>query len=413
MEKWYTEEHFGMFIHWGIYALLGKGEWARFYDDTYVDPMQFDPKHFDPDAWAQMAWDAGMRYVVFTTKHHDGFCMFDSHYTDYKVTNTPFGKDVTRMVVESFRKRGLKIGLYHSLIDWHHPHYRPDLNHPAGRNGETDFPEVQDELYRKYLYDSVEQLMTEYGKIDILFWDYCTQWKTPQYFDPDRLVAMIRRHQPHILINDRMTFDRNTDFAYTGDYKTPECCVPNTPPSRYWETCASATASWGYLADDHTEKDVNAFTAGLMACIAQGGNLLLNFSPDADGQITKEGVSMLDKLKVWHDHNGEAIHGTHKSSFPAPFMHCMVQKGKYVYLYIPFQPMAHILLPEMRGVCKSATVLRTGEECPVSGWGLEHATPFEYRLTPKPAQLQPGDVVRIETDEAMLFTKEVYNGSMQ
>lgn len=413
MEKWYTQEHFGMFIHWGIYALLGKGEWARFSNDEYVDPMNFNPQDFNPDEWAEMAWNAGMRYVVFTTKHHDGFCMFDSKYTDYKVTNTPFGKDVTRMVVDAFRKKGIKIGLYHSLIDWHHPHYRPDRNHPAGKNGEQDFPNVNDDIYREYLYNSVEQLMTEYGKIDILFWDYCTRWKNPQYFDPDRLLSMIRKHQPHILINDRMTFDRNIDYAYTGDYKTPECCIPNTPPSQYWETCASVNASWGYLREDHIEKDVNAFTAGLMACISKGGNLLINFAPDENGKITSEGIKMMKQLKEWHDNNGEAIHGTHKTSITPPYMHCMVQKDNYVYLYIPFQPMAHIILPEMRGRCKSAVVLRTGEECRCGSWGLEHAAPYEYRLLPNPAQLIAGDIVRIELSDEVERKIEIHDGSMQ
>ncbi len=413
MQDWFTKEHFGLFIHWGIYSQLGHGEWARFGDDRYIDPGEFDPKRFDPDEWAALAWDAGMRYVVFTTKHHDGFCMFDSHYTDYKVTNTPFGKDAARMVVEAFRKRGFRIGLYHSIIDWHHPHYRPDRNHPAGRNGETDFPGVKDELYREYLYNSVEQLMTEYGKIDILFWDYCTQWKTPEYFDPERLFAMIRRHQPDILINDRMTFDRNTDFRWTGDYRTPECAVPNSPPSRYWETCVSATASWGYTVSDTTRKDVLGFTAGLMACIAKGGNLLVNCAPDGDGVLIPNSAALLKDLAAWHRVNGEAIHGTHKAEVEAPFMHCMTQRGKYLYLYIPFEPMGHILLPGLRGRCEKAILLRTGEECRMRHWGLEDSPPDEYRLTPGAGQLKPGDVVRIELCDAPAVDDELSTGEMK
>jgi len=412
MKNWFTDARFGMFIHWGKYSLAGNGEWAEFSGRDGGSPENFNPKNFNPDEWAELAWNAGMRYVVFTTKHHDGFCMFDSKYTDYKVTNTPFGKDVTRMVFDAFRKKGFRIGVYHSLIDWHHPHYLPDKNDPRGRNGETDFPDVVEGVYQKYLYDSVEQLMTEYGKIDILFWDYCTEWKRPEYFNPDELIAMIRKHQPDILINDRMTIDRNSHRKYIGDYRTPECAVPNSAPSEVWEACASATSSWGYVNGDNTYKSAETVATALMGCVSKNGNLLLNFAPDGDGVIRENAVKTMKELAVWFKNNGEAVYGCHKSEIPTPYMYCLTQKGRYVYLYLPFIPIGHIMVPELRGRSSKAVLLRTGSECQVSMWGLDHAMPFECRIVPS-KDAMPGDVIRIELDGTYEDNDSDNDGSMK
>ena len=412
LKKWFTDARFGMFIHWGKYALTGNGEWAEFSGRDGGSPENFNPQHFDPDQWAELAWNAGMRYIVFTTKHHDGFCMFDSKYTDYKVTNTPFGKDVTRMVFDAFRKKGFRIGVYHSLIGWHHPHYLPDRNDPRGKNGETNFPNVIDGVYQKYLYDSVEQLMTEYGKIDILFWDYCTEWKRPEYFKPDELLAMIRKHQPDIIINDRMTVDRTTHHKYAGDYRTPECAVPNRAPSEMWEACASATSSWGYIKGDNTYKSAETVATALMGCVSKNGNLLLNFAPDGDGVIQENAVRTMKELAVWFQNNGEAVYGCHKSEIPAPDLYCLTQKGKYIYLYLPFVPIGHIMVPALRGRSSRAVLLRTGKECNVSMWGLDHAMPFECRIVPD-RDVRPGDVIRIELDGTYFENDSDKDGSMK
>ena len=412
MEKWFTDARFGMFIHWGKYALAGKGEWIEFGGESGGDPKDFNPKNFNPDEWAELAWNAGMRYIVFTTKHHDGFCMFDSKYTDYKVTNTPFGKDVTRMVFDAFRKKGFKIGVYHSLIDWHHPHYLPDGNHPLGRNGETDFPDVVDGIYQEYLYNSVEQLMTEYGKIDILYWDYCTEWKTPHYFEPKKLISMIKKHQPHIIINDRMVIDRITHHAYTGDYRTPECTIPNQAPSKYWEMCASATSSWGYNSSDKTYKSAETIATALMGCVALDGNMLLNFAPDADGKIQENGIRTLKEMAEWYKYNGEAVFGCGKAEIPAPNMHCMTQKGDYLYLFIPFMPIGSILMPYLCGRADYAVNLRTGQEYDISMWGRDHAMPHECRLIVKD-DVKIGDVIKIHLVDDVEKVDILTDGSMK
>ena len=178
---WFTNARFGMFIHWGIYAIPAAGEWIYanrdWEDGEYQSFMkQFNPVDYDPVQWAELAKAAGMKYVVFTTKHHDGFCMFDSKYTDYKIANTPYGKDVTRMLAEAFRAAGLKIGFYHSLPDWTHPGYADEESPEFMQHKilHTPTPE-QRRAFLDYLYNNVEQLMTGYGKIDLLFFDYTSR----------------------------------------------------------------------------------------------------------------------------------------------------------------------------------------------------------------------------------------------
>ena len=393
---WFREARLGMFIHWGIYALEGRGEWARFSGPEHGGrPEEFNPRNFHPEFWAECAWNAGMRYLVFTTKHHDGFCMFDSHYTDYKVTNTPFGKDVTAMVADAFRERGFRIGFYHSLIDWHHPDYLPDRNDPRGKNGETEFPSVRPGVYQKYLYDSVEQLMTEYGRIDLLFWDYCSPWKNPDYFDPDPLLAMIRSHQPEILINDRMTFNRTAEYAYTGDYFTPECTIPSQPPGSRWETCVTTNSSWGYRSGDPVRKPAEAFIAGVVGCVSNGGNLLMNFGPDADGNLPDHGIRVMHELGEWIRINGEAVYGCGPSDFRAGPLTLLTQNGERVYLYFPVAPMGHVMLPNLRDKACRAVLLRTGEEQNLSSWGLVYSPLNEIRLIPTPS-VRAHDVIRID-----------------
>ena len=395
MKHWFEESRFGFFIHWGIYSQTAQGEWARYRSEELGgNPATFNPINFNPQSWAELAWNAGMRYVVFTTKHHDGFCMFDSHYTDFKITNTPYQKDVTKELVEAFRDKGLKIGFYHSLIDWHHPHYLPDHDHPQGKNGETQFPAVNSNIYRKYLFDSVHQLMTEYGKIDLLFWDYCTRWKTPQYFDPDKLLQMIRTEQPDIIINDRMTYDRITDYKYICDYRTPEVAIPTIPPSSKWETCATTNGAWGYNEHAPLKTQPEAFQAGLVACVANNGNLLLNVGPDSLGQIPDHSTKVLRSLAQWMTWASEAIHGCGRASFTPPPLGIYTQKGKHLYLYLPVHPMAHFILPDLRDKAVAATLLRTGENVTLSSWGLEHACPNDVRLIPPPS-IQAHDIVKI------------------
>ncbi len=402
---WFREARFGLFLHWGIYSIPAKGEWT-YANDTwdsgeYEKLMhQFNPVDFDPVHWAELAKAAGMKYVVFTTRHHDGFCMFDSHYTEYKITNTPYGKDVTRMLADAFRAAGLRVGFYHSLPDWTHPGWSDQespeyIKHKVMKN-------VSPEAYQKYLdllYHHIEQLMTEYGKIDLLFLDYTSRYKSDEdYYDRERLLEMIYRNQPEILVNDRLSYYKDNVRDY--DYYTPEICIPNQPQQVKgkdvsWETCCTMNGHWGYCDTDLDYKPLETLTGGLVGCVAQNGNFLLNIGPDAKGHFPKMAIQRLKKLADWYSSNGEAIIGGGKSEFTPPFGTCYTQKGSSLYLYFIQQPMGDVILPELKGRIKKITLLRTGEEVEcINHWGFELLKPNEQRIRPNTAK--SGDILKID-----------------
>jgi len=401
---WFVEARFGLFLHWGIYAIPARGEWTFAQDKwepgTYRALMnEFNPVGFDPAEWARLAKAAGMKYVVFTTRHHDGFCMFDSHYTDYKITNTPYGKDVTRMLVNAFRTEGLRIGFYHSLPDWTHPGWSdeesPEFIHTKKLH------EVTESAHREYLEllcRHLEQLMTEYGRIDLLFLDYTSRYKAGQdYYDRERLLEMIYRHQPEIMVDDRLAYYKEDvrDF----DYYTPEICVPNQPQRVKgkpvpWESCCTLNDHWGYCDTDFNYKPLSTLTGGLIGCVSQNGNLLLNIGPDANGRFPEPAVAKLRELAEWNRTNGEAVSGAGKSEFRPPYAGCYTQKGKTLYVYLLQQPMGDVILPQLKGKIERITLLRTGEPVAmVDDWGGELLLPDEQRIRPRSAKV--GDVLKI------------------
>jgi len=242
---WFREARFGMFIHWGIYSIPAKGEWS-YANDKYApgeyeaNAKRFNPVNYNPREWAKLAKSAGMKYAVLTSRHHDGFCMFDSHFTDYKITKSPYGKDAVREFLEAFRAEGLKVGLYHSLPDWTHPGYA-DTESPGCIRGGKKTPHVptpeQYASFTNLVYNHVNQLTTEYGKLDLLFLDYTSQTKANvDCFGRDRLLEMIYSNQPDILVNDRLSYykDNCRDFdcgkvrsggprRFRADKRSPRC----------------------------------------------------------------------------------------------------------------------------------------------------------------------------------------------
>lgn len=388
--KWFTDARFGMFIHWGIYSILGKGEWTLFndgheYSEYEKHVQQFNPKDFDPEAWAELAWNAGMRYVVFTTKHHDGFCMFDSKYTDYKVTNSPYGKDITAELINAFRKRGLKIGFYHSLVDWRHPHFIPDAEHPLWQRGERSFPGRDLKIYQEYLYNTVEQLMTDYGKIDVLFFDYTSKYKDFSEWNPERLLEMVYRLQPEILVNDRLNHEKK---VLLGDYCTPEISLPNAPitlggKERIWETCMTLNNNWGYSATDDKWKTPATVIQALVHCVCRNGNLLLNVGPDSSGKIPNESVRILREVAEWMKYASPSIHGAGMADMKAPYPHYYTQNGKKLFMHMTCSPMGDIILPEGDGLIKSASYLKDKSEVQIiTHWGKELLKRGELRIRP-------------------------------
>ena len=239
--QWYVEARFGMFLHWGLYSIPARGEWMRSFekltDEEYERYFrEFDPVDYDPKKWAKAAKEAGMRYMVLTAKHHDGFCLFDSRYTDFKATNTPAGRDLVREFLEAFRAEGLKVGLYYSLLDWHHedyPHFS-DGAHPMYHNPAYTDEGREWERYVEYLHNQVRELCTNYGKIDILWFDYSFGEYSGEKWEATKLVNMVRELQPGVIIDNRLevsgaglgSLASGNPLPYHGDFVSPEQIIP-------------------------------------------------------------------------------------------------------------------------------------------------------------------------------------------
>ncbi|KRE32318.1 alpha-L-fucosidase [Paenibacillus sp. Soil724D2] len=318
--EWFTHDRFGMFIHWGLYSLAARHEWLQSreklsgeqYSQKYF--KRFDPDLYDPDLWAQLASDAGMKYFVVTTKHHEGFCLWDSKLTDYKATNSPAGRDVLRPMVDAFRKRDMKVGLYYSLLDWHHPHYTVDPKHPlrfdanniAG-NTTLDFTN-----YRNYLYGQTKELLTDFGQVDLLFYDFSfpeengLAGKGKEDWGSEELVRMIRTLQPNILLNDRLQVG--------GDITTPEQYMPTkwvqvNGKRVVWETCHTFSGSWGYHREEESWKSVELLIKMMIDTVSKGGNLLLNVGPTGRGEFDERAVDRLKGMGEWMKRHNRSIYG--------------------------------------------------------------------------------------------------------
>jgi len=332
--KWWTDARFGMFIHWGLYAQAARHEWVKKYerisDEDYQKYFEiFNPDLFDPSEWAKKAKAAGMKYAVITTKHHEGFDMFASEYTDYNVMNTPYGKDIIKHWVDAFRAEGLGVGFYYSLIDWHHPEYTIDRVHPQSASSKEEYDELNKgrdmNIYREYLKNQVREILTNYGKIDILWLDY----SFPGEFGKGRddwgsveLMKMVRELQPGIIVNDRADLK---DYWGGWDFTTPEQFKVDKWPEENgvripWETCQTFSGSWGYYRDENTWKDNKQLLVLLIESVSKGGNLLLNVGPTARGTFDYRADNALAKMGEWMQYNSRSIYNCTQApdEFEAP-----------------------------------------------------------------------------------------------
>ena len=330
IEMW-KDARFGMFIHWGPITLKGTEiGWSRGkevpieeYDALY---KRFNPVNFDAEAWVKLAKDAGMKYIIFTSKHHDGFCMFDTKYTDYKITSleTPFHKNpkanIAKEVFSSFRKQGFGIGAYFSKPDWHSPDYWAPEFPPLDRNVNYD-PEKYPERWKKFAqftYNQIEELMTGYGSIDILWldggWVRPSKSQTPESLTWTKrilnqdvnmagIAGMARKLQPGLIVVDRSV------HGQFEDYHTPEQQVPDKPLPYYWETCMTMANSWSWAYND-TYKPTNKIIHLLIDIVSKGGNFLLNIGPDPTGDLDETAYSRLHEIGAWMKVNSQAIYGS-------------------------------------------------------------------------------------------------------
>ncbi len=388
---WFTNDRFGMFIHWGLYSMPARHEWVRNQEKISNEAYQkyfdrFNPDLYDPKAWAKMAKDAGMKYFVITTKHHEGFCLWDSKHTDYKAPNTPCGKDLLKPMVEAFRAEGIKVGFYYSLIDWHHPEFTVDRIHPMRENQEERAKNAKRDMkkYAKYMRDQVRELLTQFGRIDVIWFDFSytgEDGKGHEDWESEKLVKMIRELQPEIMIDNRL------DLPDVGDFQTPEQFQPRAGLTDeqgnpvVWEACQTFSGSWGYHRDEMSWREPQELIGTLIDSVSKGGNLLLNVGPTARGEFDCRAQSRLAAIAKWMHFNSRSIHGCGAApkefACPSGCKYTYNAKERKLYLHILSWPYKNINLEGLPLVEKVAYAqfLHDGSEVLFKGleeWQKKH-----------------------------------------
>lgn len=365
---WFVHDRFGMFIHWGLYSLPARHEWVmnheRITNEDYKKYFDhFDPDLYDPKEWAAYAKKAGMKYAVLTTKHHEGFCLFDSEYTDFKATNTKAGRDLVKEYVDAFRAEGIKIGFYYSLLDWHHPDFTTDYHHPRRDDTKEEierFNKGRDmKRYAQYIRDQVTELLTNYGKIDLLWFDF-SYVKGKDDWESEKLIKLIRSIQPEIIINNRLGIDQD---IWTPEQYQPEEWITDDKGQRVvWEGCQTFSGSWGYHRDEKTWKSPEQLIKMLINSVACGGNLIMNVGPTSRGYFDKRAVNALDVYAEWMKYNSKSIYGCTQSEFTTPNDARYTQNGKMLYLHIFSYPFINMTLKGMAGKIEYMQFLHDGSE---------------------------------------------------
>ena len=345
---WWREARFGLFIHWGLYAIPA-GEWKERTDHaewiltTAQIPVaeyekfasRFNPVKFNPAEWVKTAKDAGMKYIVITSKHHDGFCLFDSKRTDYDVMDaTPFKRDILKELADECRRQGIRMCWYHSIMDWHHPDYLPRRRWESRSEDGADF-----DRYGEYMKGQVKELLTNYGEIGVMWFDgeWERTWTRERGID---LYDYVRSMAPDVIINNRVgkgragmagTYDPE---RASGDFGTPEQEIPATGLGYDWETCMTMNDHWGYNKNDHNWKSAKDLIQKLVDIASKGGNFLLNVGPTAEGLFPQESIDRLKAMGDWMRTNGKSIYGTTASQFENLEWGRSTTKDHTLYLHV-------------------------------------------------------------------------------
>jgi len=365
---WYGEAKFGMFIHWGPYSVASvEASWPimepeaawHITEPEYVSLYKrFNPVQYDPAAWVELAKQAGQRYMVITTKHHDGFCMFDSALTDYKITNTPYGKDGIAMLAKAAHEAGMPLGFYYSPPDMHHPGYRDTTKLVKDSwHGDPSRPEWAS--YLDYMEGQLRELLTKYGPVALIWFDGLAR---EDKYQGQRFINLIHELQPATLINNRIGVD--------GDFVTPEQQIPDRVPTKsgteefqLWETCMTINDTWAYNKNDQHYKSVKALIQDLANVASKGGNFLLDVGPTPEGTIQPEFVERLQAMGEWIKVNGDSIYGTTYGPWQNLPFGKTTAKGKAIYLHVfdwPSKP--ELELPAITSRVSRVTLLATGHK---------------------------------------------------
>jgi alpha-L-fucosidase len=357
--RWWHEAKFGMFIHWGLYSVIGQHEWAMEVEGVPIPQYEKLAKHFQPKPnaareWARLAKRSGQKYMVMTSKHHEGFCLFDTKLTNYCAPKQGPGRDLAAEFVEAARAEGLRVGFYYSLMDWHHP---------DGARCATD--EAARKRFVEYTHGLIRELMTNYGKIDVLWYD--VDWPlTPEQWESERMNKMVFELQPDIVLNNRN--------GLPGDFSTPEQHIQASEAGRAWETCMTLNDSWGYQRADDSWKSPKTVARNLATCARGGGNYLLNIGPKPDGSVPQESVRILETVGQWLGRNGQSIYGTERGKLSSGNFTEYTRRGNTLYVHVYywpgqtpaaewtsfFKPQSVVAVGGLQAKVQSARLLKTG-----------------------------------------------------
>jgi alpha-L-fucosidase len=387
--KWWHEARFGMFIHWGLYSVLGRHEWAMEMEGIPVAEYEQLARRFTPQphaarAWAKLARQAGQKYMVMTTKHHEGFCLFDTKLTNYCAPRQACGRDLVREFVDAAREEGMRVGFYHSLMDWHHP---------DGARCATD--EAARQRFVAYIHGQIRELLTNYGKIDILWYD--VNWPlSPQGWESEKMNKMVFELQPDIIVNNRN--------GLPGDFSTPEQEIVAEKAGRAWETCMTMNDSWGYHAADDNWKSPKTVVRNLVTCAAGGGNYLLNIGPKADGSIPEESVRILSAVGKWMEKNGTTIYDTDRIHADWHTYAGYTRRGNTLYVQVHFWPGETVAIGGLRSKVHSARLLASGQEVRFE----QSEVQVKFTGLPATAPDDPVTVLAVECDsEPVIISLDV------
>lgn len=352
--NWFLDARFGMFIHYGAYSVGERGEWIlnreridyEEYTKKYVN--NFKAEHYEPEQWAKLAYETGMKYMVLTTKHHDGFCLWDTKTTDFNTTKMGPNKDLVKQYVQAVRKYGLKVGIYYSPADWH----SSDYPNPYCRDWPINWDDEQKrKRFVAFYTEQIKELVSNYGKIDLFWYDGCI----PKPLDGIEVNKMIKQHQPDILISNRN--GKPYDF---------KCCEQAIVPERDgmpWEACMTLNGHWGYHAGDDNYKTPTDVIKLLLTVAKDRGNLLLNVGPMADGTIPLKSIEILQDVGGWIKANGEAIYGTENSPFSWGMSHIITVKDNRVFISL-YNKLSELCVAEIKNKVTKVYILKSGEPLP-------------------------------------------------
>ncbi len=414
--RWWREARLGMFVHWGLYSAAegvwdgkpygGGVEWIQHQagvpTDEYAAQLRprFQPRKGFARDWARLAKDMGAQYVVFTSKHHEGFALLDSAVSDYDAKDFT-GRDLFKEIVKALRAEGLRVGVYYSMIDWHHPDFpvrNTGLPHPLQheRNRSLPNPDANRQLsrYVDFMHRQVEELVSNYGRLDVLWWDWSSKetqgdsWRAPE------LMARVRKHQPRIVMNNRLYYSPNVEGdnlgifdTSKGDFTTPEQHIPATgTPGVDWEACMTLNGTWGYSQHDLRWKTAETLIRNTVDIASKGGNYLINLGPRADGSIPEPIAVRFRELGAWMQRYGDSIYATTANPLGAvPWGRITAKPGRY-YLHVFDWPKNHQIEVPLRNSSRlSAWMLADSRRTPLAC----ERTDQGVRITLQPAFLNP------------------------